>query len=159
MRLLLLIILQGVHRIIGTLMYGAGLRISGVLKLRIKDFVFSRSTIFIFRSKGQKDRITLFPEWVKDAIPKQIQKVECIHQKDIDDGYGLTSLPPSLLRKYGKAVTNLSWQYVFPSTTRCVHPYDGYVCRHHLHQTSFRKALKKEVQGAEILKRVTSHTF
>nr|WP_158966088.1 tyrosine-type recombinase/integrase [Paraglaciecola sp. L3A3] len=79
--------------------------------------------------------------------------------KDIDDGYGLSSLPPALIRKYGKAATNLSWQYIFPSTTRCVHPYDGYVCRHHLHQTGFRKALKKAVQEAGILKRVTSHTF
>tara|TARA_R110002012_G_C11229950_1_gene563850 strand:- start:58 stop:468 length:411 start_codon:yes stop_codon:yes gene_type:complete len=85
--------------------------------------------------------------------------VECIHQKDIDEGYGLSSLPPALIRKYGKAATNLSWQYIFPSTTRCVHPYDGYVCRHHLHQTGFRKASKKAVQEAGFLKRVTSHTF
>ena len=93
------------------------------------------------------------------AIAKQIKKVESIHQKDINEGYGLTSLPSSLLRKYGKAATNLSWQYAFPSTTRCVHPYDGYVCRHHLHQTAFRKALRKAVQEAGVLKRVTSHTF
>lgn len=151
--------LQGVHKTIGILMYGGGFRISEVLKLRLKDFDFERSTIFIFRSKGQKDRVTLFPELAKDAIAKQIRKVESIHQKDINEGYGLTSLPSSLLRKYGKAATNLSWQYAFPSTTRCVHPYDGYVCRHHLHQTAFRKALRKAVQEAGVLKRVTSHTF
>jgi integron integrase len=151
--------LRGVHHTIGTLMYGAGFRISEVLKLRIKDFDFTRSTIFIFRSKGQKDRMTLFPELAKDAIAKQIQKVKNIHEKDVNDGYGLTSLPPSLLRKYGKSATDLPWQYVFPSTTRCVHPYDGYVCRHHLHQTTFRKALKQAVQSTHILKRVTSHTF
>ena len=119
--------LQSVHKTIGILMYGGGFRISEVLKLRLKDFDFERSTIFIFRSKGQKDRVTLFPELAKDAIAKQIKKVESIHQKDINEGYGLTSLPSSLLRKYGKAATNLSWQYAFPSTTRCVHPYDGYV--------------------------------
>ena len=82
-----------------------------------------------------------------------------IHQKDVDEGYGLTSLPPSLPQKYAKSATDLPWQYVFPSTTRCVHPYDGYVCRHHLHQTTFRKALKQAVQKTNILKRVTSHTF
>ena len=140
-------------------MYGGGFRISEVLKLRLKDFDFERSTIFIFRWKGQKDRVTLFPELAKDAIAKQIKKVESIHQKDIDEGYGLSSLPPALIRKYGKAATNLSWQYAFPSTTRCVHPYDGYICRHHLHQTAFRKALRKAVLEAAVLKRVTSHTF
>ena len=127
--------------------------------IRRRIFDFERSTIFIFRSKGQKDCVTLFSELAKDAIVKQIEKVEGIHQKDINEGYGLTSLPSSLLRKYGKAATNLSWQYTFPSTTRCVHPYEGYVCRHHLHQTAFRKALRKAVQGAGVLKRVTPHTF
>ena len=151
--------LRGVHNTIGTLMYGAGFRISEVLKLRVKDFDFERNTIFIFRSKGQKDRVTMFPKLAKTEITKQIQKVESIHQKDIDEGYGLSSLPPSLIRKYSKAATHLSWQYIFPSTTRCMHPYDGYICRHHLHQTGFRKALKKAVQEAGILKRVTSHTF
>ncbi|MDO6842020.1 integron integrase [Paraglaciecola chathamensis] len=151
--------LRGVHHTIGTLMYGVGFRISEVLKLRVRDFYFERNTIFIFRSKGQKDRVTMFPELAKPQITKQIQKVECIHQKDIDEGYRLSSLPPALIRKYGKAATNLSWQYIFPSTTRCVHPYDGYVCRHQLHQTGFRKASKKAVQEAGILKRVTSHTF
>ncbi|WP_133470275.1 integron integrase [Paraglaciecola marina] len=151
--------LRGVHHTIGTLMYGGGFRISEVLRLRIKDFDFDRNTIFIFRSKGQKDRVTMFPELAKTDIFKQIQKVESIHQKDMDEGCGLSSLPPSLIRKYGKAATNLSWQYIFPSTTRCVHPYDGYICRHHLHQTGFRKGLKKAVQEAGVLKRVTSHTF
>ena len=151
--------LRGVHHTIGTPMYGVGFRISEVLKLRVKDFYFERNTIFIFRSKGQKDRVTMFPELAKPQITKQVQKMECIHQKDIDEGYGLSSLPPAQIRKYGKAATNLSWQYIFPSTTRCVHPYDGYVCRHHLHQTGFRKASKKAVQEAGFLKRVTSHTF
>ncbi|MBU2918239.1 integron integrase [Psychrosphaera sp. F3M07] len=151
--------LNGVHKTIAILMYGAGFRISEVLNLRLKDFDFERSTIFIFRSRGQKDRVTLFPELAKEAISQQIKNVERIHQKDIDEGYGLTSIPPSLLRKYGNAATNLSWQYMFPSSTRCIHPYDGYVCRHHLHQTSFRKALKKAVHQSDLLKRVTSHTL
>jgi hypothetical protein len=55
----------------------------------------------------------MFPELAKPQITKQIQKVECIHQKDINEGYGLSSLPPALIRKYGKAATNLSWQYIF----------------------------------------------
>ena len=101
----------------------------------------------------------MFPELAKSEITKEIQKVESVHQKDIDERYGLSSLPPALIRKYWKAATSLSWQYIFHTTTQCVHPYDGYVCRNHLHQTGFRKALKKAVQEAGVLKRVTSHTF
>jgi hypothetical protein len=48
----------------------------------------------------------------------------------------MTSLPASLARKYPNAVKELKWQYLFPSTTRCEHPYDGHFCRHHLHSTA-----------------------
>ena len=66
--------LQGVHKAIGILMYDGGLRIFEVLKLRLKEFDFERSTIFICHSKGQKDRVTLFPELAKDAIAKLLKK-------------------------------------------------------------------------------------
>ncbi|XQW85655.1 integron integrase [Thalassotalea piscium] len=151
--------LEGVHQLIGALMYGSGLRISEVLKLRIKDFDFTRQTIFVFRSKGQKDRVTLLPEKLNGAVKAQIERVKKIHHRDIDEGFGMTSLPPALIRKYKNAVTNFYWQYLFVSSTRCVHPYDNYVCRHHMHQTTFRKALKGAVKRANIPKRVTSHTF
>jgi hypothetical protein len=41
--------------------------------------------------------------------------------KDIAEGSGMTSLPPSLARKYPSAVKEFKWQYLFPSTTRCEH--------------------------------------
>lgn len=82
-----------------------------------------------------------------------------IHSNDLAQGYGLTSLPPALLRKYGNAAKDFSWQYLFPSSTRCVHPYDGYICRHHLHETSFRKQLRKAVLVAKLNKNVKAHTF
>lgn len=40
-----------------------------------------------------------------------------------------------------------------------MHPYDGYVCRHHIHETTFRKQLRKAVVKSQIGKRVTAHTF
>ncbi|SET88847.1 integron integrase [Thalassotalea agarivorans] len=151
--------MSGVYQLIAALMYGGGMRISEVLRLRMKDFDFERNTIFIFRSKGQKDRMTLFPIKLHEAVKRQMKKVEKIHAKDVVDGYGMTSLPPALIRKYGNAVKHIAWQYLFISSTRCEHPYDGYICRHHLHQTTFRKALKKAVANTSIIKRVTSHTF
>ncbi|MBW8192576.1 integron integrase [Neiella marina] len=151
--------LSGIHQLVAGLMYGGGLRVSEALRLRIKDFDLERNTVFVFRSKGQKDRMTLLPENLKEDIAIQIERVKDIHEQDLVDGFGMTSLPASLIKKYGQAAKQLYWQYLFPSTTRCEHPYDGYTCRHHIHQTSFRKALKKAVERANIPKRVTSHTF
>ncbi len=81
------------------------------------------------------------------------------HQTDCNEGYGFTSIDSSLKRKYGKSLLDFAWQYLSSSTTRCRHPYDGYICRHHLHGTAYAKQLKKAVKASGIYKRVTVHTF
>ncbi len=137
--------LTGKYWLIAGLLYGCGLRINEALQLRIKDINLSNNTLFIFRGKGRKDRYTLLPHSLKPAIETHILKTKKIHERDINEGFGLTSLPPALNRKYKGAIKDLSWQYLFVSSTRCVHPYDGYVCRHHIHETTFRKKLRQAV--------------
>jgi integron integrase len=151
--------LTGIHHLIASILYGAGLRINEALSLRVKDIDFDNGTIFVFRGKGQKDRVSLLPKSISDDLKVQISKVKRIHAKDVAQGYGLTSLPPSLHKKYGQTLKDIHWQYIFPSTTRCKHPHDNYFCRHHLHESSFRKQLRTAVVQAQISKRVTAHTF
>ncbi len=151
--------LTGKYWLIASLLYGGGLRINEALKLRIKDINLNDNTLFIFRGKGKKDRYTLLPKSLATTIGLQISHVKKIHVQDLSEGFGLTSLPPALLRKYGNAAKDISWQYLFPSTTRCVHPYDGYICRHHIHETSFRKQLRKAVIVSHVAKQVKAHTF
>ena len=151
--------LRGVHKLIASILYGCGLKINEALNLRVKDIDLKNSTVFVFRGKGRKDRYILLPNSLHQSIQDQINKVKARHEKDLNEGFGLTSLPPSLIRKYGNAVKDFSWQYLFPSTTRCVHPYDGYTCRHHLHETAFRKQLRTAVKQSDISKRVKAHTF
>lgn len=151
--------MSGKYRLITALLYGSGLRINEALRLRIKDIDFTNQTIFVFRGKGGKDRVTLLPKNLCTAINKQIEQATALHKTDINEGYGLTSLPPSLIRKYGNAAKDTSWQYIFSSSTRCEHPHDQYTCRHHIHQSSYRKKLRSAVIQAQIHKRVTAHTF
>jgi site-specific recombinase XerD len=40
-----------------------------------------------------------------------------------------------------------------------VHPIDGYISRHHIHESTYSKALRAAVRQSGILKRVTAHTF
>lgn len=151
--------MQGTSWLIAALLYGGGFRINEVLRLRIKDIDFSSRSIFIFRGKGRKDRYTILPDRLVTPIQHQIEQVKQVHQKDLDEGFGFTSVPPALIRKYSTSLKDFAWQYVFPSSTRCTHPYDGYICRHHLHASSFRKRLRKAVLSSGINKRVTAHTF
>lgn len=50
------------HRLMVSLAYGAGLRVSEVVNLRVKDINIAELTIHIKEAKGKKDRITVFPE-------------------------------------------------------------------------------------------------
>lgn len=156
---LLLSLMPPKYCLITSLLYGAGLRINEALQLRVKDINFFNNTIFVFKGKGDKDRYTLLPERSVSGLKKQIIISSKLHEDDLRDGYGSTSLPPNLVKKYKKAALDTSWQYIFPSHVRCRHPIDGYMCRHHLHESSFRKNLRIALKESGINKRVTAHTF
>ncbi|MCF7515328.1 integron integrase [Pseudoalteromonas sp. L23] len=151
--------LHGKYQLVASLLYGCGLRINEALHLRIKDINFTNSTLFVFRGKGKKDRYTLLPKSLHSQLTTQIEYATMVHQQDIKAGFGFTSLPVSLIKKYKNAAKDLSWQYLFPSTTRCQHPHDGYICRHHIHETAFRKQLRSAVKQCNIPKQVKAHTF
>jgi site-specific recombinase XerD len=50
------------HRCLLALAYGAGLRVSEVVNLKIGNLDFERRLIYIEQGKGKKDRVTLLPE-------------------------------------------------------------------------------------------------
>jgi len=49
------------HRLLLALAYGAGLRVSEVVALRVRDLSFDEGLINVRGGKGMKDRITVFP--------------------------------------------------------------------------------------------------
>lgn len=147
------------YQLMFSMLYGCGLRKAELLKLRIKDIDFQNKSVFIFRGKGGKDRSTMLPDSLHEALREQIEKVRDIHQRDLAEGGGGTSLPSGLARKYPYAIKEFKWQYLFPSTSRCQHPVDGYFCRHHLHWSALTKVLKVAVKESGVTKHVTAHTF
>ncbi len=60
------------HKFIVSLAYGAGLRISEVVNLKIKDVNLEELTIHLKNAKGKKDRITIFPEKIKTDLQNLI---------------------------------------------------------------------------------------
>lgn len=56
------------HRLMLALAYGAGLRVSEVMNLRIRDIDLQELTIHIKQAKGKKDRLTVFPTTLKAEI-------------------------------------------------------------------------------------------
>lgn len=60
------------HRLMLALAYGAGLRVSEVMDLRIRDVSLQELTIHVKQAKGKKDRLTVFPEKLKVEISELI---------------------------------------------------------------------------------------
>jgi len=60
------------HKLLLSLAYGAGLRVSEVINLKVKDLDFSNNYIHIKESKNKKDRITLLPEKLTNSLKNLI---------------------------------------------------------------------------------------
>jgi len=56
------------HKLIISLSYGAGLRISEIINLKVKDINLGELTIHLKNAKGKKDRITIFPNSIKNDL-------------------------------------------------------------------------------------------
>ena len=151
--------LDGVFRLLTQIMYGSGLRLMEVLRLRVKDLDFANHQIIVRDGKGENDRITMFPDSLLELLRLHLNQVKAVHEKDLFDGYGTVYLPYALEKKYPNANREWAWQYAFPASDLSMDPVTGVKQRHHIHETSLQKAVKRAAQLAKIDKPVTPHTF
>ena len=155
----ILAVMNSRDRLIFSLLFGSGLRISECLRLRIKDFDFSRQALTVHSGKGDKDRVTILSPSLRENIEAAMANAVDIQKMDNAQGVG-PSLPGALGRKYPNAFRQPAWMFLFPSSSLCLHPDTGVTCRHHLHQSVTRKALSQAVRESGMShKRVTCHTF
>lgn len=151
--------LTGVYQLIVQMMYGCGLRMQEALNLRIKDIDFGFDKVYIWDSKSLKDRTLPLPRLLKQRLKAQVEYVESIHAKDISDGYGTVYMPYALERKYPNAKYETKWQFLFPMKKVAKDPRSDTIRRHHIHEKTLGRNIKKASQEASIHKRVTSHIF
>jgi len=145
------------HNLIASLMYGAGLRLMECMRLRVFDVDFDLVQIIVREGKGRKDRVVPLPETLIPLLREQVRCVSVLHDKDISAGFGEVKLPGALARKYKNAPKELRWQFLFPSMKLSSDPQSGKIMRHHLHESSVQKSIKKSADANGINKKVSSH--
>lgn len=69
---LLIVINNQKHKMMLSLAYGAGLRVSELVKLQVKDLDLEELTIHLKQTKGNKDRITIVPQKLKNELQNLI---------------------------------------------------------------------------------------
>jgi integron integrase len=151
--------LEGVHWIMASLLYGAGLRLLECLRLRVKDTDFSSHQILVREGKGNKDRRTILPAAVKERLAAHLEHVRQRHQHDLAQGFGRVYVPDALQRKYPHANSEWGWQWVFPASQISIDPQSGEHRRHHLHESVLQRAVKEAARTIRLTKTANCHTL
>lgn len=151
--------MEGIYKLMTQIMYGSGLRLMEVVRLRVKDLDFENRQIVVRDGKGENDRITPFPESLVVPMRMHIHQVRIMHELDLAEGFGTVHLPYALEYKYPNAKREFTWQYAFPATALSVDPLTGVRQRHHLAESNLQKAVRKAARLAKVDKPVTPHIF
>ncbi len=155
----LLAVMTGVRSLMAKIMYGGGLRVMEILRLRIQDIDFGNGYLMIRDGKGGKDRTTLLARSIVDELKLHLLGVRQLFEQDFLQGVADVYLPNNLAKKYPKASSSWEWQYAFPSQKLSTDPRSGKIRRHHLDESGLQKGIRAAKNKAGIDKRVTSHTL
>jgi len=147
------------YKLMVKLLYGSGLRLMELLRLRVKDLDFDTGLIIVRSGKGDKDRTTLLPESLHEELQAHLAKVREWYEADLAKGYGEAPLPDALARKYPNAGKEWGWQYVFPADKVALDPADGKVRRYHVYEKTLQGAIRRAVRRAGITKPASAHTL
>lgn len=150
---------SGVEGLVVRLLYGAGLRVTEALRLRVQDLDFDRHELTVRSGKGDRDRRTMLPASVAADLRPHLERVARLHRRDLEAGLGRVPLPHALARKLPAAPADWRWQWVFPAPKFATDPRTGATFRHHLYPERIQRALRRAAQLAGIPKRVTCHTL
>jgi integron integrase len=141
------------------LQYGAGLRLSELVGLRIKDIDLERGTVTVRQGKGGKDRMTVLPKSLIKSIAEQIEHARVLWENDVAKRQAGVYLPGALARKFRRAAESFEWFWLFPAKQLSTDPESGVMRRHHMHDKVYNEAIKRAASAAGIEKRVTSHAL
>ena len=143
----------------GQLLYGAGLRILECARLRVKDVDFARNVITLQDTKGGHGRVTMLPASAREGLRVQLAKARTLFDADRAACAPGVQMPDALAVKFPAAPKSWTWFWLFPSPVISRDPRSGVERRHHVHEDSMQRAVKRAAQEAGIAKNVTPHVF
>jgi integron integrase len=141
------------------LMYGAGLRLMEVCRLRVKDVNVERGQLTVRGGKGDKDRMVMMPQSAREPLRVQLEWRARLHESDLRRGLGRVEMPDALDVKFPNADHELGWQFIFASRQLSHCPRTDRIGRHHIHPAGLQRAFATAVRRLGWSKRATCHTL
>ena len=152
--------LNGEKALMAKLQYAAGLRVSELVRLRIKDLDFERNQVIVRGGKGDKDRVAPLSERLIDNLQKHLLKLRELFEDDRSvEGLAGVYLPEALERKFKNAGKDWRWQWVWPSRKLSTDPRSGLKRRHHVLDKAYQAIVRNAGIRAKLNKQVTTHTL
>jgi integron integrase len=142
------------------LLYGSGLRITECIRLRTHDIDFDFKSVRVWDGKGGKHRIVTLSDELIKPLRSQIQLVNHYLALDLTNKeFAGVYMPNALRNKSPNSRFTVGWQYLFPSKTLSIDPESKLRRRHHIDESSLRKAITAAQIEAKLDKKVSPHTL
>jgi integron integrase len=151
--------LRGTSFLMVNMLYGGGLRVSELVRLRVQDIDFEYAQIVVRNGKGDKGRVTPLADKVVVLLRAHLLQRKEVHSQDLVNDCAGVFLPNALALKDPNAPFEFGWQYVFASHNLAVDPRSVIKRRHHVDSSTMNKAIKVAVRKCGIDKKVSAHTF
>ena len=151
--------LEPLYKTAALLQYGAGLRLTELVQLRVKDVDLERGVVTIRAGKGDKDRETVIPNCLKEELAKKIEESRHHWEEDRKNQVAGVSLPGALARKMPRAGEKRGWYWLFCADHLSTDPESGILRRYHLHPKVYAEAISRAAEASGIVKRVTTHVL
>lgn len=125
------------------MLYGAGLRVTEPLNLRVKDLDFDIGRMVLRGAKGQKDRTVSIPESLIEELLGQLDWAKKVWTGDVRDKLPV-KLPHQLAVKYPENEFAWAWAWVFPAHWPCPDPRSETLrrVRYRMHEANVQRAVK-----------------
>jgi integron integrase len=147
------------YHLMVSLLYGAGLRLSELQRLRVRDVDFGNGVLVVREGKGGKDRHAILPERLRGALTAHLDTARDRWQTAQRDAALPVGLPCALARKYPGAPFEWPWQFVFAAHKPSVDPRDGQLKRHHIGEDAVQRAVRAAASKAALGKVTSPHTL
>ena len=152
--------LNGGKLLMAQLQYASGLRVSELVRLRIKDMDFARNQVVVRSGKGGKDRVAPLPERLIGDLQTHLDGVQGMFEDDLSaENLAGVYLPEALARKHKNAGKDWRWQWVWPSRELSIDPRSGLRRRHHVLEKTYQATVRAAGIRAQLSKQITTHTL
>ena len=145
-------------RLVALLLYGAGLRVTEPLELRIKDVDLAARRLVIRQAKGARDRTVELPALLVETMAAQWRTARAVWKADVAGGVP-TAWPGLLVRKSPRLALTEAWAWVFPAHGPMAHPRTGERVRWRMHEVKVQRAVRQAAAEVGLAGKVTPHVL